>query len=90
MPELVPGGLSIHAVQWRRCRFKNVRIGQIFFADGRWWHKRTLRTGIRADDRSDEFSHFRGERMVRVFDEAKPLMRLKGLSYEEFIRQSAL
>jgi hypothetical protein len=91
MPSLVQDGLSIKDVSWRRCKFKAVRIGQIFYSYGRWWQKRTTRTGVRADDSSSEYEFFRGAQSVRVFDETKPLLRpVPGLSYDEFISQSAL
>lgn len=91
MPNLVGEGLSIKDVRARYVPFRRVRHLQVFYAQGRWWQKRTKRTAIRADDNSTEYAYFRLEQQVRVFDETKPLLQqVPGISFEEFIRRSAL
>jgi hypothetical protein len=91
MPELINPSIRIHDLAHWRTRFKNVRINQLFYSRQRWWQKRTSRTAIRADDRSNEFAFFKGEQMIRVFDESRPMLNpVSGLSYEEFINRSAL
>lgn len=91
MPNLVQTGLRIQDVYSRRCRFKCVRLGQIFYAGGRWWQKRSVFTAIIADELSDQKQRFTFNKWVRVFDETAPPYRpLAGASYEEFMNDSAL
>lgn len=91
MPKLVQDMLCIQDVPHRRCRFRLVRIGQIFCSKGRWWQKRTARTAMCADAVSTETQWFKGETSVRVLDETRPLLKpAKGLSYEEFMVRAAL
>lgn len=86
MPNLVATGLSIRDVRARRTQFKRVRIGQVFYSEGRWYQRRSPRTAIRADVSEMETLHFLQATWVRVFDETKPTeRRLHGMTFEEFI-----
>jgi hypothetical protein len=91
MPSLIQAGMRIQDVKYWRTRFKTVRINQVFYAEGRWWQKRTTRTAIPADDTSNKPRFFRSAQMIRVLDETKPLLKpVPGISYDEFIARSAL
>jgi hypothetical protein len=72
----------------RRQRFKNIPIGQIFYADRGWWRKRTPRTAQPADRVDDRVGWFDGGKWCWVpAEEAKPA---RSLTFEEFMRKSAL
>lgn len=88
MPNLIEYGTRIQDVNHRRCRFKQVRIGQLFYAERRWYQKVTARTVVRADDKESARTFFRGGVMVRVLDETRPRRVNAGLTYDEFINQS--
>ena len=91
MPNLVPAGLSIRDVSARRVTFRKVRIGQVFYSNYRWYQRRSPNTAWRADVTEKEIVHFKRSAMVRVFDEHVPTTRrIQGLSFAEFINQSAL
>ena len=89
MPNLVVDGLKIADVRARRTQFRRVRIGQIFYADYRWYQRKSAQKAIRADIRETEIVHFRQKTWVRVFDEAMPMRRrIIGKSFDEFIQSA--
>lgn len=102
MPALISPALGIHDVVSLRTRFRNLRIGQVFYANadrdrrskrGRWWQKHSLKTAITADDdkASSVIANFHANQMVRVLDETRPLNKpLIGLTYDEFVSRAAL
>ena len=91
MPVLIDKSFSIHRVPHRRTRFTTLRVGQIFYAHGRWWQKATTRTATRADTTENEFQWFKGRQMIRTLDEDRPSINPSaGLSYDEFMSHSAL
>ena len=86
MPNLVTPGLAIRDVRARRIPFRRVRMGQIFYAEGRWYQRRSKQKAVRADVKELETIHFRQATIVRVFDERSPTQRrVTGPTYEEFI-----
>jgi ABC-type ATPase involved in cell division len=90
MPKLVADGLNIRDVNARRIPFRRVRINQVFYADRRWYQRKSAQKAIRADTLDTETVHFKQTTVVRVFDEATPtLRRMNGMSFDEFINQAA-
>lgn len=90
MPELIRPGTLISSVKHRRCQFKSVRIGQIFYSEYRWYQRRSKLTAVRADDLSQERVRFHLTTMIRVMDEAAPAKPAPAtMTYEEFMRHSA-
>jgi hypothetical protein len=72
----------------RRQRFRTIPIGQVFYADRCWWKKRTTRTAEPADRIDDKAGWFDGKKWCWVpAEEARPA---RSISFEEFMRQSAL
>lgn len=92
MPNLVREGLTIKDVHSRNRIFKRVRIGQIFYCQGSWWSKRSLRTAVPADNSSNKPTYFKGAKIVKIFDESLPTVApvATGESFEDFLAFSLL
>lgn len=92
MPCLVREGLTIQDVIAKRVRFKRVRVGQIFYAEKRWWTKSSLRTAIPADRAGSDWRRFRAVTLVRIFDESMPTLapHPNPESFDDFIAKAAL
>jgi hypothetical protein len=91
MPNLVQPDLRIADVPARRVMFAKVRIGAIFYSERRWYQRKSARLAVRADTPEYEVVQFKVKKMVRIFDQDKPIpRRLAGPSYEDFLKQSIL
>jgi len=90
MPNLVAQGLGIRNARVRRVAFKDVRIGQIFYSNTRWYQRRTKQKAWPADCPDTDHVHFRQTMMVWVLDETLPSRRARqGMTFDEFINQAA-
>lgn len=91
MPNRIKHDLHIKDAKVRRCRFGSIRIGQVFYANGRWWQKKTRRTAVRADDSSRDSIYYRQATMIRVLEEGtKERKPPDGVSFDEFMNESVL
>jgi hypothetical protein len=77
-------------VNLKRILFKNVRIGQLFYYNYRWYQRKSKLLAIYADSPDTEATRFKQTATVRIFSDLAPLPRPKGgLTFEEFINQAA-
>lgn len=91
MPEIVPANQDIAKTPHRRTQFCYLREEEIFYYNERWWIKTSRRVAVHADNSPGEKRRFKYNDCVRALDPGRPLpTRNLGLSYDEFISQSAL
>lgn len=88
MPELIDSSVHPRDLSCRRQQFKRIALGQVFYANRAWWQKKSSRTALPASCDGPP-GYFAGDKWCWVPAEDGVSLRPR-LSYEEFLRQSAL